>query len=238
MKLPNWAKIGWWCVLTFSLTCLLSYRLAAFQTGSATAADLVVAVVWVALLLSPLFSEVTMLGVTLKSELKDLKSEVSGQLNHIRSEIKNAVDVRTTFNPQIYMNAPSDAELPNIEKLVNEAIKNALASDQSTSPEVLVHQEDVVIDANTQFLFSSRYNIEKEVRRMSEAAGLPSKRPLNFLLRELTKMHTIPADLANALVEVQMVTNPAVHGEPVSDAQVAFVRDVTPGLISALKKLG
>jgi len=46
----------------------------------------------------------------------------------------------------------------------------------------------------------------------------------------------IPDDrLADAVQEVCRVASPAIHGEPVSDAQVAFVRDLARELDSALE---
>src|SRR6266446_2760204 len=107
MQLPNWFKVVWWLLLTGLLTAFLYHRYPDLVTGRAAAADIVVFVIWVALLLAPLFNEVSLLGITLKREIEDLKGFVSAQVVDIRSEVRNAVDVRTTFSPQFNIPAPA-----------------------------------------------------------------------------------------------------------------------------------
>ncbi len=43
--------------------------------------------------------------------------------------------------------------------------------------------------------------------------------------------------IAHAIREVYAICSPAIHGEPVSDAQVAFAEDVGPELVAALKAI-
>lgn len=65
-------------------------------------------------MLTPLFQEVSFLGVKFKQEVEALKSFVATQVNEIRNEVRTAIDVRTTFSPHISFPMPvSDEQLPS-----------------------------------------------------------------------------------------------------------------------------
>ena len=61
--------------------------------------------------------------------------------------------------------------------------------------------------------------------------------PVFQIARILANEGLLDPRLANVVREVYAVASPAVHGEPVSEAKIAFVRDVAPELISALKAI-
>jgi len=243
VKLPNWFKIAWWVALIGLLTSYLYQRYPELIAGRAAPADIVVFVIWVALLLAPLFAEVSLLGITLKQELDDLKGFVSTQVGDIRSEVRNAVDIRTTFSPHFTLPAPApDAQLPDLEARIKSALSDALAAHglravPATSP--LVTPDDVA------FLFAARYNIERELRRIAEGrqvtsgiASLARRQPTIFQIsRYLMEAELLEPQLASAIREVYSVCSPAVHGEPVTEAQVSFVREVAPELVAALRAI-
>src|SRR3569832_422939 len=78
MQLPNWAKIIWWLLLVGVLSFFLHERLPDLLSGKTAATDIAVFGGWMALLLAPLFCEVTLLGVTLKNEIEKLKGQPLG----------------------------------------------------------------------------------------------------------------------------------------------------------------
>jgi hypothetical protein len=92
-------------------------------------------------------------------------------------------------------------------------------------------------------LFSARYNIEKELRRIAEGRGVFSglaslhhrNLPIGRLAKMLADSDVIDPRLSDAIREVYAVCSPAIHGESVSQPQVSFVKDVAPGLIAALR---
>lgn len=241
MQLPNWLKILWWLLLLGALTFFLHSRYPDLIAGKASPADIVVFLIWIALLLAPLFSEVTLLGISLKQDIKDLKESVSTQVAEIRSEVRNAVDVRTTFSPHFNIPAPaSDAQLPDLEARIKAALSEALATHgvgpQKNKP-TLEAPDDVAL------LFAARYGIERELRRIVDEHEMrtvsPDIRrravPVFQLVRKLVTAEIIEPKLASAISEVYSVCSPGIHGEPVTEAQVTFVREVAPELISALK---
>ena len=240
MKLPNWFKIVLWLSLTGVITWFLYNRYAGLVAGQATSVDVVAFIVWVALLLAPLFNEVSLLGITFKQEAEELKKFVAAQVSEIRTEVRNAVDIRTTFSPNITIPAPpADSQLPELEARIKAAVSGALASHglqpQQTTPPALRISDDV------SFLFATRYNIERELRRISYTRDIAptSRRPVPIfqLSRMLAETGLIEPRLEHAIREVYAICSPAIHGEPVSEAQVAFAKDVGPELVAALKAI-
>jgi len=236
LKLPNWFKIIWWLILVGLLTAFLWHRYPELAIGRAVPADIVVFVIWAALLLAPLFSEVSLLGITLKQQISELKEYVASQITDVKSEVRSAVDVRATFSPHFNIPAPAaDAQLPEIERRIKSAVSDALAEhgiQQPPTPAQVPVPQDVTL------LFATRYNLEKELRRIGESRQLTgdTRRPMPVLqlTRALIQTELLEPRLANAIREVYSVCSPAIHGEPVTQEQVAFVQAVGPELIAAL----
>lgn len=239
MKLPNWFKILWWFLLTASLTWVLYKRYPDLVAGHAAAVDVFVFAVWVALMLVPLFHEVSFLGVKFKQEVEELKSFVAAQVGDIRSDVRNAVDIRTTFSPQIMIPAPvSDAQLPELEAKIKAAVSEALATQGLRAESA--DRSAVEAPADVTFLFATRYAIEKELRRIASGRlrGLDGRpMPIFRLGRALVQAEVMEPRLENAIREVYAVCSPAIHGEPVTQAQTSFVKDVGPELIAALRSI-
>lgn len=239
MKLPNWFRILWWTLLTSGLSWLLYSQQANLIAGRASSVDLLLLVVWIALMLMPLFQEVSLLGFKFKQEIEELKSFVALQVSDIRNEVRNAVDVRTTISPQITFPVPApDAQLPELEAKIKTAVSEALASQGHKAEEASPANVSTPQDAN--FLFSVRYSIERELRRLTEYRIIaPDRRPIPAmrLSRVLVDEGVIEPRFEHAIREVYAVCSPAIHGQPVTSAQINFVKDVAPGLIAALQAI-
>lgn len=239
MQLPAWLKALWWLIVTATLTYFLHARLPDLLSGKAAAGDIAVFGVWMALLLAPLFSEVSLLGVTLKNEIEELKGTVATQLSDIRTEVRSAVDIRTTFSPQFHMPAPvTDAQLPQLEERVKLAVESALASQGIKSAPA---EQPPSVEADVNFLFATRYNIEKELRRIAAGRVLVSDArrviPTFKLVQTLMSSELLDPNLGHAIREVYAVCSPAIHGEEVTQPQINFVRDVGPQLVATLKAI-
>ena len=239
MKLPNSFKIIWWLALSGTITGFLWGRYPELSAGRAVPADVVVFLIWVALLLVPVFQEIEFFGLKFRQEVQKLKEELKTEIASVRTELRNAVDVRTTFSPQIMFPAPpADAQLPGLESRIKTALTEALAG---YGIKQIPQAADLNVDDDVQFLFSVRHAIERELRRLVQqrALDLPTRRIAGMqLARALTHAGVLEPSLEHAIREVYSVASPAIHAEPVTPAQVSFVRDVGPSLVSALRAIG
>ena len=242
MKLPDKFKICWWGLLVALTGFYIFKRYPKLIDGTALPFDIIVFLVWVALCLIPLYEEVSLFGIKLKKEIEAIKSHVDNQIESIKTDIRNSIDIRSNFNPNIYFSAPPppDSELPAIEGRIREAVGAAFREhglEQKTPP-----KSAISVDDDTQFLILARFNLEKELRRIwyENFQAIPDNRgpiPISRMVNSMIEREMIDSKLAKAISDVYAVCSPAMHGEPVTRAQVAFVRDVAPALINMLRKI-
>jgi hypothetical protein len=240
MKLPNWFKILWWVLLLTCLGVFLATRYRDLIGGKSIGSEILVLVVWLALLLLPLFQEISLFGLTFKREFEALKTNVRDEVASIRAEIRNSVDVRTQISPNfVFPTPPPDSQLPAIEKSIQAALERELG--KRDIPYAPFSPEALSTPPDADLLFRARYNIERELRRIwlrhleeyQERRFLPTLR----IARSLVEWELITPGLEQAIREVWSVASPAIHGESVTQAKVAFVRDVAPQLVETLKAI-
>ena len=104
MKFHAIFKYIWWVVTIIAFGTILYLRKDDILGGKPQAFDTTLLAIIAALLLLPFFSELSLLGVTLKQQLdevkKDIKQDVKEQVYSMRADIQNAVSVsnRTNFS--------------------------------------------------------------------------------------------------------------------------------------------
>jgi len=98
MKLPNWFKILWWILLILSTTVGLYLRFDSIKKGESVPFDVFLFLIWVALMLVPIFSEIEFFGLKLKREIEDLKTQLSIKLGDLKNEIKISQSQNLTAN--------------------------------------------------------------------------------------------------------------------------------------------
>jgi hypothetical protein len=238
VRLPNWLKIVWWIVLLLGTTLFLAQRYADLANGDASPVDVVVILVWLALMLVPIFQEVTLWGLTLKQQIDTLKEQVSRDVASLRADVRSAIDVRNTFNPQITVPMTTlDTQLPDLERIAKAAARDVIR-EHGAFP---VLEKPTQLPEDVEYLFSVRYNLEREVLRISASRGLSEFGPrvvgVVQLLRLLTKADLISPDLERTIREVYAICSAAIHGQDVTSAKVAFVRDIADDLLAALRAL-
>ena len=92
MKLPNWFKILWWVAILLIVTVFLYHRYPDLIKGNATSADIFISLIWVGLVLLPLFEELSFFGITFKKEVEKLKSDITTQFDTLKADIKNTIN--------------------------------------------------------------------------------------------------------------------------------------------------
>jgi len=231
VKLPLWAKWIWWLGLVGITSFVLWKRLELTASGGSTAFDCVVFVVWVALLLAPIFSEVKIWGVELTQEIEEVKRDISQQIQAVRADVRNSINFHATFSNTV-PGPPPDSQLPLIRDEVDRAL-DARMTGMKVSPQAKEPQ----VPPDIQYMISVRYNIEREVRRITE--GLLDQRPkvqIRRLVEILADTGSIQPEMKHAIMDVYRVCSPAVHGDQVSKEQLYFVQDVAPRLLAVLQE--
>jgi len=238
MKLPNWIKIVWWLLLLGFFAYLLSQRYDSIMSGATSATDIVIFLIFIALLAIPLFQEVSLFGVSFKKEIDNLRTEFREQIVNLRSDIQNTINMRAEISPHIYFPYPHpDSELPSIEQRIKPILEQALKERGIKEPPPIPERQ--LASDNAIYLFSVRYAIDKELRRITRYYWISEDieycpRTLRQMLDFLVHLGTIDKEFASAIREVYAVCSAAIHGEDVSDAKVQFVREVYREILHSL----
>jgi hypothetical protein len=232
MKLPNWFKVVWWVLLVALLTFFLLQRYPDLVEGRATPSDVFAFSVWAALVLVPLFQELSLFGSEVKQEIRELRSELKSELVNLRSQMLSRAEAQARVN----LVPLPDAELPALEKRAQVAVKKTIQ--QHGSPHEPSLTSRISVDDYTQALFEARYSIERDLRRIAAArldiTGKGNPGPIVEIIGALVESQLLDLGLAGAIREVDAICSFAVHGQTPSDAQVRFVENVLPGLLKAL----
>ncbi|MFC2032302.1 hypothetical protein ACFLUS_02900 [Chloroflexota bacterium] len=245
MKIPNWIKVTLWLLMIVFFSSLIIQRYDAITSGASNATDMVLFLIWIALIAAFIFQEVDFFGVRLKREIDNLKSDFKEQIVNLRSDIQNTINMKTEVSPHIYLQTlPSDSELPSIEERIKPMLKQTLK--ELGIEKSFLEIEEIDVPNDTQLLFSIRYIIENEMRRIwinlatemrlwrgIEDYQIP--RTVFQMANGLTQMKIISPELLKVIRDVYSICSSAIHGGDVTEAKVKFVRDVAPDLIATLK---
>lgn len=240
VKFPNWFKITWWIGLFTVFTYFFVTRYNSFIDGSSTTTDVVILLVWICLLLMPLFQEISLFGMKLKQEIDSVKSEIKEQIVNLRSEIHNSIDVRTNISQQLSLSPPPpDRQLPVLEERFRKVLKEELR--KYGIPGQVETPSKIDVPDNASFLFSVRFSIERELRRIwQERFGkIKNTRPYSpyQITRSLLEHELIDPQLVDIIREVNSICSLAIHGEKVSQDQVDFVRRIVADLVASLEAI-
>ena len=107
MKLPNWFRIIWWGLLLIVVSLYLFKRYPELILGKSAPVDVVVFLVWIALWLLPIVSELNLFGIKLKKEVEAIHKDLSNRIDTLRNELHNTIDIRSQVNPQFTLQMPA-----------------------------------------------------------------------------------------------------------------------------------
>lgn len=222
-------------IIGFVAVFFVYYRKESIFGSNPTTVDLLLLAIAAACLLFPVVKEISLGGVTLKRELVNAKKEINEKLSQVRNEIVSSVAVSPTFN--VGTQPLSDEALKRMEASLEQTVNNAF---QAYGPTETLVTNDIAVEDNTMYLFSVRHNIERELRRIWSNRDVKDSRwpsTVHYMARNLAESEAIPRDFVHAIKEVYNVCSPAIHGEEVTEQQVAFVKDLAPKIVATLRKI-
>lgn len=232
-------KVVWWAVLVIALGAYLYLRQDQLVGGNPTYFDVVVFLVWMAVCLAPIFKDVKLFGLELKQDIEQLKKDISHQLALMKVELQSSIDVSSSNTSHVHINSgipipANDAEIPDIRQKIAETLREFGIGAGKAGLADLDFAHDIQKESID--LFKVRLSFELLINEYSRLNGIdPRRYPMHRVLRELQKNENISPKVINGVLEIIAICNYAVHGEKVSENQIAFVLDSAPGLYKALK---
>lgn len=222
-------KKCWYIILLIlSSVYIWHYRMEIYQLKELNTRN-VMFIVWIILMLLPLFSEMEFLGVKIKKEVQKETEEVKETLKNIQAQINNMQLTNSVANNLNINNSvlPSEQRLEELLQKVTELQSNYLIADKKE--DTLPSKEDKSV-----YLFKVRLEIEKCLREMSERLGIDGMVPVFKMVQQLGQKNIIDEMTCDLIIQVNKIANRGVHGEIISEEYIEFVKKAHPEIMRRL----
>lgn len=238
----SYLKRRWWylILLVLSTIYILYYKKEINQLKEFNATNLIF-ILWLILLLLPLFSEMEFFGIKLKKEVEKAKTEVKENLNDIRMQI---MDLKVSNSNANTINVGNDF-LPTKQKL-KELFKEFTTNSNTTTdnlseghstPKIDISLEGEVsgnikfeIAEQSTYLFKIRLILEKALTDLCEKTDYNGHKSMFEMLRHINRRVLINGKTVDLISYIINIANRGVHGEIVSNEYIDFIKRVFPEL--------
>jgi hypothetical protein len=238
MQFSNKFKIIWWIAILILVGIILYNRIEAIFSGNYIPGDVFLLLLFIALLLVPIFTEIDFFGVVkLKKEVEDLKNEIHINFGEIRNEIKSTIS--PTFTNQIHLDRPANDEV--LQEL-DKQIKNETPKEEYQS----LNLDEINIPEENIELFKARYSIEQELKRIhtellmqlnSSISIKDNNTPATQMLNLIADADVLSKNIIPIIREIILITNQAIHGAELTESQIDFVNNNTGVILRELKRV-
>lgn len=186
-------------------------------------------IIWVILLVLPLFSELEFLGVRVKKEVKKAveksNEEVKASLNDLQ-QLVSQIQVSNSVAPQFTINSgllPSEERIDNLIKeihLLNEQNKDKQAE----------QRDEINVPASNLELFKMRYEIEIRIREAQELIGYTGKTRTSLMQATyyLNQQGVLDPTSTDLIIQMLRIANRGVHGEIIGQKYLDFASEAYP----------
>lgn len=204
------------------------------SSGESTILDTTIGIIFIVLILSPLFSEINFLGFSFKTDLKELKNDLRHEILNLRSEITNTV----SFNPSI--------DLSNLGSslITKDELKEIIESSKDEPKNELENTLDSLgFSDQTMEMFKIRYALELKLMEVASKIRqyYPDIRerfqPPSRVIWYLQEDKIINENMAEALRHVYTMSSRAIHGEKLDQESIDYLKDLAPVMIYQLDEI-
>jgi hypothetical protein len=237
LKLSDTQKTYYWIFLLLVFTIFNFVWIKPFLEGLTTERDTTLLLIWVVILFFPLVSEIDFLGFSFKKEMDAFKTEISGKMLDLRSQIQNSISVitRNTQEVNVYYGRPSPPK--KLEKL-DETFRlisgqatftpsTTITGSRTLKPSSTTIPPDYEVDAERKSLFEFRYALEQHISDIWERNFDADKKPKNIMqiLRILFNIDIIGPIYFQMYKESYAICTSAIHGADYTPKQYDFVKN-------------
>lgn len=232
MEFSKSFKIIWWVVSEVLIGCVLFFRRNYMLQAEPSSFDLSLIIIFIGLMIIPIFSELEIFGFKLKNEINSVKSDVETLNTKISSYIMMQSTNQQTMNLNSYI---SDEKFDELREEVVNAL-NQMTNEYKNDEPV---RNLIKVSEDVKYLFAVRYNIEYYIRNIALRVGIIDEKsnritPINKLLMKLSSLGHINQDLSKSVLDVYRICSPAVHGEKIDKEKVDFVKSISEDMLRYL----
>ena len=225
-------KKCWYIVLLCASTAYVwRYRCDIYQMKEINAQNLIF-ILWLFLLLFPLFSEMEFLGVKVKKEVEKATEEVKDSVKSLQTQITQLQMTNSIAN-NISLGStalPSEQRIEELLQIVRDLQRKASDTNAPLAGSA------TKIDNENVYLFKVRLDIETSLRELCERIGHTERIPVMRMTQLLSQAEIINKMTCDLISQVIKIANRGVHGEIVSTKYIDFVSETYPEIVRQLKE--
>lgn len=202
-------------------------------------------ILWIVLLIVPLFSEIEFGGFKLKKEIEKTRDDIRRDIVNLQSHISN-----NNNNNAIYFNSSvwSKEELNNVFESLKKDMKmdNGISKMSKSEENKREKLDGKSVDINNldtlSYLAHVRVNIEKSLREICFSLNYEKKRNGSFInivdmLKFLYDSKIINNNILSSITQIQIIASRSLHGEFINNEYLEFVKKTYPLISEELNKI-
>ncbi len=213
---PDIFKMMWW-IFVLVLGCVYLYlRWGEISSGNMSDLDRAIGIATIALFLYPLYSEISLFGIKLMRRVE----EISKQISSLSMELHNSQTSSMNFYLQ-----PSHADLLDAKEYSSKI--SGVSKREEPNSDVL-------------YMLTTNYEIESQIWQLFKKHGLGNERAARTGFARIAMLQeegVLSYKLANAIRSAYAISGYVNLGIPISDMEIASVKEIAPKVISELHKL-
>ncbi len=232
----NWIKNNWksiikfcWWLLLVSLSSVYSYFYVLNADDNISIVDTIIFAILAVLVLLPLISEVSILGVSLK-KIEETKKELNDKIVDVKYEaLKIAFNNSSSAYVELNM---SDFIIPSPQKISEDINEHDVGKINDRNNRELVDR--TTIDEDHVYLFKNRYILDGLLTDITSRFGYKETLGIRKKAEILYEYELIDKDTFDIIVTINSICNRGVHGLKVEDKYIDYVELLMPSIVSKL----
>lgn len=229
-NLREYIKSKWWYItlLIFSTLYVFDNRYELYQLSELNSLS-VIFLAWIFLLILPLFSEMEILGLKFKREIKDSISELKYQI--IDMKLSNSNSNSNVSNNYF-------GSLPNMDEIKKYGSLNKSSNDTKDDDlELLIRKKEEDIPNKAIYLFQVRYIIERKLITICELIQYNGSRATIKMLQHIMDIGLLDIDTIQMISDVLRIANRGIHTDDIDDDYIFFVSEIIDHIETKLDNL-
>lgn len=191
-------------------------------------------IVWLILIVYPLFSEMQIGNITLKKEIKKLEehqSEIKESVRELKMQIieSKISNSNNNTNTLVFQGSVLESET-GLKKIASELKRNTNQTNENLFKEPDISEQTI-------YFFKIRSVFERLITAICEDIGCERQKRLNQTVLLLIQLEIIPKSIDHAILQILEILDRGVHGEIVDSVYETFVKNTYPEIAFQLQKI-
>lgn len=228
-------KKAWYLILLIASSLYVwHYRLEIYQLKELNVRNLIF-ILWLFLLLCPLFSEMELLGVKVKKEIEKATGEFKDSLAEVRMQLMDLKISNSNANTIYIGEALVSKE--QLNKLLEnvEATKEGTEKANTKTDDSSLNKIEICVPEQNVYLFEVRLSLENLVSKICEKTGYVGNQLYTSKIDHLSRIGFLSTETAKIISQIWTIANRGIHGEIVSTEYIEFVKKAVPMVFKVIK---